>query len=353
MPDPVGARQGQRGRAGGPVAAQQRRGPLEELGPAGARQAAPVGVQGAEVLGHPPVHGGAPALQLGAGGEVAEDPVVLVEDVQVAAAGGGQDRAGAPLAVVHADPVQDGDGLGGQQRGVGPGGVLVEAGRELQALALHVLAAVRLVPHDHQHAEQGRAVGEPEAGRSLLGQPVREAVAHELPGPEGARVVVDEDVRGAGVLEPVGDGPEGAGGERVVAVEEEQVIAARPGQTRVAGRAQAEVVRQVHGGHPGVAGRVLVDDRTAGVRGGVVDRDQFQIRERLGQDRVQGLLEVRLNLVRGHDDAEPGHGTSRGRRGHITQQPPVWRSGYAACGIRVALCQRRTSTAGAGRPCAT
>lgn len=295
------------------------------------------------MLGHPPVHGRPPALQLRAGGEVAEDPLVLVEDVEVAAGGGGQDRAGAALAVVDADPVEDGQGLGGQQCRIGPGGVLVEAGREREALALHVHAAVRLVPHHHQHAEEGGAVGEAEAGRALFAEAVREPVADQFAGPEGAGVVVDQDVGGARGLEPVGDGLEGAGGQGVVAVEEEHVVAARAGQTRVAGRAQAEVVRQVHGGDPGVARRVLVDDRAAGVRGGVVDRDQLQIRVRLGQDRVQALLEVRLNLVRGHDDAEPGHGTSRGRRGHVAQQPRARRSGYARCGNRVTRRQHRTS----------
>lgn len=225
---------------------------------------------------------------------------------------------------VHADPVQDGHGLRRQQGGVGPGGVLVEAGREGEALALHVLTAVGLVPHHHQHAEEGGPVGEAEAGRALFAEAVGEAVADQLAGPVGARVVVDEDVRGAGGLQSVGDGLQGARGEGVVAVEEDQIVAGRPGQARVAGRPQAEVVRQVHGGDPGVAGGVVVDDRTAGVRGGVVDHDQFEIRVRLGQDRVQTLLEVRLDLVRGHDDAEPGHGTSRGRRGHIAQEPPAW-----------------------------
>ncbi|MGW2997796.1 hypothetical protein ACWDA9_41205, partial [Streptomyces sp. NPDC001193] len=77
----------------------------------------------------------------------------------------GQDRAGAPLAVVHADPVQYGDGLGGQQRRVGLSGFLLRP-----AVIAHDLPAVTraLVP---ELQRRGLFRGEYEADtlRGLLG----------------------------------------------------------------------------------------------------------------------------------------------------------------------------------------
>jgi hypothetical protein len=104
-----------------------------------------------------------------------------------------------------------------------------------------------------------------------------------------------------------------SGRERVVAVEEDEVVAGRLCQTGVAGAAEALVLGEMDGAYAGVAGRELVDDRAAGVRRAVVDRDQLQIGIRLGEHRFQAFVQVRLDLVRGDNDTEPGQGTSMGR----------------------------------------
>lgn len=248
------------------VAAAVRAGPPEELDPGPARQPVPGGEEGREVVEHPPEHHRSPDGEFGARVDEGEDPVVLVEDVEVPPGRGGEDVAAAPLPVADADGVQHGDRPGGHQHRVGPGGVLVVARREGEPARLDELAPVRLVPDDHQDLEQFGPVGEPEGGRSGLGQVLGEGVAHTLARPVGPRVVVDQDVGAAGGLQTVGDGLERLGGEGVVGVEEEQVVPGRPGHPGVAGGAEAGVARQVDGADPGVAYGVLVGDRAAGVR---------------------------------------------------------------------------------------
>ncbi len=270
-----------------------------------------------------------PALQAGVRVEVGEDPVVLAEDLEVPLAGGVQDASGAPLPVVHAHPVEGGDRPRRHQHRVRPRGVLVVAGREGEALPLDELPPVRLVPGHREQAEQPGPVGEGERRRAVLGEPVGDLVAHGLAGPVGAGVVVDQDVGVAGLLQPVGDGEQRVRGEGVVAVQEHQVVAGRAGHARVAGRAQADVGRQMHRPHPRVLGRELVDHSSAGVGRAVVHGDQFEIRVRLGQHRLQALAQIRLNLVRGDNDTEPGQGASNGRCGRSARQRPLARLGYA------------------------
>ncbi len=127
------------------------------------------------------------------------------------------------------------------------------------------LPPVRLVPGHHQHPQQPRPVLQPERRRALFGELGGELVAHLAAVPVGARVVEDQDVRVAGLLQPVGDRPQRVRGERVVAVQEDQVVAGGLGEPRVPGPAQPLVLGQVDGLHAGVPGRVLVDDRAAGV----------------------------------------------------------------------------------------
>lgn len=84
--------------------------------------------------------------------------------------------------------------------------------------------------------------------------------------PEGADVVEDEDVQVPDRVEPAGQCLQQAGGVAVVAVEEQDVVARRALESRVARPAQPHVLGQVYGLDPRVAGGVLVDDLTAGVR---------------------------------------------------------------------------------------
>ncbi len=311
-----------------------RAGPAQELRAQLARQPAGPAEDHRQVVDHAPEQHRPPALEVRAGVQVGEDAVVLVEDVEVAAAGGAEDAAPAPLPVVDADPVERRDRPGRHQHRVRPGRVLVVAGREGEPLPFDEVPAVGLVPDHHQHLQQARPVGEAEGRGSLLGQPRRLLVAHGLARPERARVVVHQDVRVAGLPQPVGDRPQRVRGEGVVAVEEDQVVAGGPLHPGVAGPAEPHVLRQPHRPYAGVAGRVLLDDRAAGVRRAVVDRDQLQVGVGLREDRFQAGGQVRLYRVRGDDDTEPGQGTSMGRRGRTALKRPMGRSGYAGCCIR-------------------
>lgn len=221
----------------------------------------------------------------------------------------------AALAVVDADPVEGGDRPRGHQDRIGPGGVLVVAGREEEAPLLDEGTPVRLVPGDHEELEDLGPVGERERGRSVLRETVRVLIAHGLARPVRAGVVVDEDVGAAGLLDAFRDRLERARCEGVVAVEEEDVVAGGVFEARVAGPAEPHVLPQTHRPHPLVPRRELVGDRPARVRRAVVDRDHLKIGTRLFQDGFEARVQVGLHLVHGDDDTEPGQGTSMGRHG--------------------------------------
>ncbi len=299
--------------AGGVVAAAGGGGAAEERGAAVEGQPVRGGVQGGEVVQHAPEYHRSPQGEFGAGVDEGEDPVVLVEDVEVLLAGGREDVAAPPLPVGDADGVEDRDRPGRHQHRVGPGGVLVVAGREGEPFGLDERAAVRLVPDDHEEAQQFGALGEPEAGGSVLVEVGAEDVADAAAGPVRTGVVVHQDVGLAGRVDAVGDGLERVRQQGVVAVEEDEVVAGGPGHPGVAGRAQPGVARQVESGEAVVPAGVLVGDRPAGVGGAVVDHDDLVVLEGLGQYRVQTRVQIRLDPERGHDDGEPGHYTSRGR----------------------------------------
>jgi hypothetical protein len=238
----------------------------QEPGAGSVRQPVALEEHGRQMPDHAAEQDRAPLRQFGVRVEMREDPLVLVEDVEVPVADRAEDVSLAALAVVDADLVEGRDRPGGHQDGGRPGDVLVVAGREGEALPGDELPAVRLVPHDHEEFQQPRTVVEAERRRALLGELARLRVAYRLARPEGARVVVDQDVRVAGLLDAVGDGAQGVRGEAVVAVQEDQVVAGRVPHTGVAGPAEAHVLLEVDGPYAGVSGRELVDDRAAGIR---------------------------------------------------------------------------------------
>ncbi len=334
VPQPVAGAQRRQRR---PVQAVLVAGPVQEGGPFAGGQPARLGVDGGEVVDHAAEDHRPPPLQLRVGVEEGEDPVVLVEDVEVPVADGAEDRALPPLPVVDADPVEHRDRLGAHQGREGPGGVLVVARREGEAGPLDEVAAVRLVPHHHQQPQQAGAFGEGEDLRVALVQLGGELVAQDLARQVGAGVVEDEDLGAVGLLDPVREGVQRVRGERVVPVEEEHVLPGGPRQPGVARPAEPPVLRQMDRHHPPVARRVRVDQLPAAVRRAVVHRDHLQVAERLAEHRVQAGAEVRLHTVGGHDHTEPGHGTSDGSTrvlGPTAPERAFRRAGYAECGIR-------------------
>ena len=94
---------------------------VEELPPHRSVDSLPPGEDGEVVPHHPAEEEPAPRVQLGMLVDVVEYALVLVEDVEVLAAAVAKDVAGTSLAVVDADPVQDGDAAGCQQRRIRPG----------------------------------------------------------------------------------------------------------------------------------------------------------------------------------------------------------------------------------------
>lgn len=211
------------------------------------------------------------------------------------------------LPVLDADPVQTGDAVGQHHRAVGDRRVLVQTGRVLETVLLEEVPAVRLVPGDQEQVDVLGVFAQVEGVKPGPGQQFGRVAAAAPAPPVGAYVVEDQDVRALGRLQPVGHGGQQTRRVEVVAVEEEDVVAARLFQAGVAGPAEADVLGQVQHPHPLVALRVLVEDRTAAVGRAVVDGDHLEVGVGLSEHRVDALVQVTLHLEDGDDDAEAGH----------------------------------------------
>jgi hypothetical protein len=242
------------------------------------------------------------------GVEVGEDSVVLLEDVEVLSAVGTEDVAVATLPVVVADMVEQSDPLRGDHGRVRPRDVLVEPDREAEAVLLDEVASVGLVPHDHEQGEQLRALLDGEDVRAGRAEQVAEDVAGDAAVPVGAGVVEDEDVRVGGLGKPVGDRAQRARRQRVVPVDEQEVLARGVRHPRVAGLTQADVLIQVDHLDPGIGVGVLVEDLVRAVRRLVIDGDQLEVGEVLVEYRVEAFPQVGPHVVYRDDDAESGGG---------------------------------------------
>ncbi len=238
--------------------------------------------------------------------EEVEEAGVLLEDPEVLAPRGPHRVALAPLPVPHADVVQAGDGLRGEHGLVDHQRVFVDAFGEGEPMAGVELAAVHPVPHHGEHREvlgtlQGREHVGPRRGEQFAGGTDLHTVR-----PVRTHVVEEQDVRVPDPLQPVGDGLQGALGQGVVTVQEEQVVPGRTLRTQIAGLAYAPVLVEVNGPHPAVPCRVFVEYAPTGIRRVVVDGDDLEVGERLLQDGVQTRAQVTLNPVHRNDKAYPG-----------------------------------------------
>jgi hypothetical protein len=91
------------------------------------------------------------------------------------------------------------------------------------------------------------------------------------------------------------------------------VVAIHAGQELAAGEAKGFVERSGEPAifadrqpHACVARRVVPEDRGRRVLRAVVDHDQLEVAERLAEDAVDGLGEVPLAVVDGHEDGDGG-----------------------------------------------
>lgn len=240
--------------------------------------------------------------------DVVEDPPVLVEDVEVLAADRLEDVAAlAPLPVVHADPVQQGDPFGGDQGAERPGRVLVVPGREGEPGAGDEVAPVRLVPDDLEQVEQLRTVGEGEHVRAGVAEQVRPLIAADSAVPVRTGVVVDEHLGVVGGVEAVRYRGERTLRQGVVTVQEQDVVALRPFHPGVARASQPHVLGEVHHVDARVVPRVLVEDGPRTVRRAVVHCDELEVHVVLAEHRIEALGQVALHLVHRDDEGEPGH----------------------------------------------
>jgi hypothetical protein len=116
-----------------------------------------------------------------------------------------------------------------------------------------------------------------------------------------------EDVHLAGLPQACVDRREGAGLEDVVPVEEQQIAPGRRFRPGASGHAQAAGRRRGERNDPVVPLGVRAGDRARRGAGGVADRDQLEVAERLGEDGVQRLGQPAGDAESGDDDAEAGH----------------------------------------------
>jgi hypothetical protein len=128
----------------------------------------------------------------------------------------------------------------------------------------------------------------------------------------GLAVAVDEGHVAEGQARSIAESAHHAlkpfGVEGVVGVEDGQEVAPGQAQALVEGGVGALVVVMAQGAQARIADRL--DGIPGAVPGGVVDDDQLQVAEGLGQDAVQGIDDVGL-VVEGrndHADLGGGHG---------------------------------------------
>ena len=125
--------------------------------------------------------------------------------------------------------------------------------------------------------------------------------------PGGALVLDVQDVDVARRGQPGVQGRQGARGEAVVAVEEQQIRAGRRPQPAVARPGQARRRRRVHRPHPRVPFGVPGGHGGGRHLGRVADRDQLEVAEGLGEDGVQRQGQPAGDPMGRDDDAEAGH----------------------------------------------
>jgi hypothetical protein len=213
-----------------------------------------------------------------------------------------RDRLGLALALapVVDDVAQHVHGPGQVVRRDRHRGVLVQTGREREPVPLEELAAEDLVPR----GAVGQQVGPPGDVGPLVGDPEHRGVhrGRARPGrgepPHAAAGQV-----GAGLGQRPHHQLVGVAGEDVVGVQERQVGAGGVPGAGVAGRAEA-LVLLLDQPEPPVPGGELLGDRDTAVRRAVVHHDHFEVPQRLLLQRLQTGLQVALDVVEGHDDAE-------------------------------------------------
>jgi len=94
-------------------------------------------------------------------------------------------------------------------------------------------------------------------------------------------------------------------GDQVVAVDEGQGLALGVPDAGVAGRAQPLVFLR-HDAEPVVAVTERLRHHGTAVTRPVVDEDHLEVVERLADQRVEAVSDVRLDVVERHDHTEPG-----------------------------------------------
>ncbi len=278
-------------------------GPLEELRALGAGHA-PGEVEDEQVVAdHPGEQERPDGVQARPGVQQREGPLVLLEDVEVAAARRAGRVQGVPTAQPYALAGQDGDPPGRQQGVVGDRHLLVAAVREGQPLRRPQVAAQQAVPAVRGGAEQSGAVqwtGHPGArlGQQVLGaaRPLAAAVV--------AGVAEQQDVHPAGLRQAVGEVPERLGRRQVVAVQEEQVLTGGVRGAGVPGPADADGGVQTEDADARVPGRVGVRQVGGRVGRAVDDQDDLEVAEGLGEQRVEALRQLFLLVVGGEHDTD-------------------------------------------------
>lgn len=110
-----------------------------------------------------------------------------------------------------------------------------------------------------------------------------------------------------GVHEPPGDGTQRTRQEDEVRVQEQQIVPDGPLRPGVAAPLRTRAVGQVDGLHPVVPGGELVEQQPRTVRCPVGDTDHLDVRERLGEYRLQAFAQTSPGAADGDDDTQAGH----------------------------------------------
>ena len=226
--------------------------------------------------------------------EESQHALELVEHLEVPRTHPTADTRGHTPPIPHTNAPSHGNPVGREQRRNRPREILEVSTGKPQPSTGDKLPPISLVPTNPgspQHTGTFR-VGHPNPPAQPAGPPLL-VVEQQHIGLTGSRQI---SVKGSEKVVTA---------ERVVSIEEQQVLTSRPRDPLIAREPNTVCPFEVQNGYATVLSSVSVSDRATPIRRVVVDNDNLQLHSDLAPYRPEALVNKRLNGPHRHDHTEP------------------------------------------------